>query len=388
MKNFEFSLPTKVIFGRDAQTQAGAMAAALGHRALIVYGSRRAIDNGLMNCVTQSLQKAGIVYELFGGISPNPLLSEAKKVVKAALAFQADMLLAVGGGSVIDATKAASLGCLWEGELWELYTGERQPKAALPVGVILTVAATASEMNCVSVLQHDAYKMKAALTCPLTYPAFALMNPELTFSVSPQQTAIGAADIFSHGFERYFHKEQRGTLRNYLCEAVMKTVIEELPKALKKPDSYEARSQLMWTAAIAHNDSLGKEGVYVCHAMSHVLTTVFGIPHGMALGMLMPAWCKFVMVRHPEDIAGFAANVWGVDAANQSADSAAQEGIFRFQQFICNSGLPVTLREAGIKDADSAALAKCLMAGKPFIGENYEKFDKKDIQAMFDLAIG
>lgn len=401
MKDFEFSLPTKIIFGQHVQEQVGELSAAIGQRALIMYGSSRVIDCGLMEQITASLKARGVAYRLFGGISPNPLLSQARKAASAAKAFGADLILAVGGGSVIDAAKAAALGAKAGPEmatkadpdadsdgLWEIYTGKRKAMAALPVGVVLTMAATASEANSVSVLRNDADGKKAALTCPLTYPAFALLNPELTYSVPAKETAIGALDIFSHAFERYFHREQWGTLRNYLCEAVMKTVIAELPRAQKEPECYEARSQLMWAATVAHSDMIGKEGVYVCHAMSHVLTAAFGMPHGMALAVLMPAWCKYVMVKNPGDIAGFAARVWGVECGGQNPDSTAQEGIFRFQQFICNSGLPVTLREAGINNADSAMLTRMLMDSQSYIGENYEKFYQKDIQAMFDLAIG
>lgn len=388
MKDFEFSLPTKIIFGRNAHSRVGEMAFALGRRALIMYGSLRVIDNGLMKELTESLEKHGVAYRLFGGITPNPLLSEAKAAAREAADFEADLIIAVGGGSVIDAAKAACLACKYSGELWDIYEGKKKPEAALPLGVVLTMAATASEANGVSVIRNDTSGKKAALTCSLTCPAFALLNPKLTFSVSQKQTAIGAMDAFSHAFERYFHTGQKGTLRSYLCESIMKTVIEELPKAIEHPDDYEARSQLMWAATMAHSDMIGKEGVYVCHAMSHILTASFGMAHGMALAVLMPAWCKYVMIKHPEDIASFAKNVWGVENGERDAYNAAQEGISRFQQFICNCGLPVTLREAGIKTMDGAGLARELMADKSFIGENYEKFYERDIQAMFDLAIG
>ena len=388
MNDFEFSLPTKIVFGRNAETRAGEMARAIGKRAMILYGSDRVIQSGLMEVLTQSLTKSGVEYTMYGGISQNPYISSALSAAQKARQFNADMILAVGGGSVIDAAKAAALGYFAGEKLWDIYEGREKAVQALPVGVVLTLAATASEANGVSVLRNDKTGKKAALTCLLTCPAFALMNPELTFSVPPKQTAIGAVDAFSHAFERYFHKGQQGTLRNYMCEGAMKTIIRELPRALKTPDCYEARSQLMWTATVAHSDMLGKDGVYVCHAMSHILTAAFGMAHGMALGVLMPAWCKYVMIRHPQDIAGFARNVWGVDGDEQDAVNTAQEGIFRFQQFICNSGLPVTLREAGITSADSLTLAQSLMPEDGFIGENYEKFDQKDVQAMFDLAIG
>ena len=364
------------------------MAARIGKRALILYGSERVLACGLMDVITSGLAACGVDYELFGGISQNPCISSAMEAAQAARRFKAGLILAVGGGSVIDAAKAAAVGYYANDRLPEIYEGRMAAEKALPIGVVLTLAATASEVNGVSVLRDDRTGRKMALTCPLTCPAFALMNPKLTFSVPPKQTAIGAVDAFSHAFERYFHKGQQGTLRSYMCEGAMKTIIQELPRALKEPDSYEARSQLMWTATVAHSDMLGKEGVYVCHAMSHVLTAAFGMPHGMALGVLMPAWCKYVMIRHPLDRAGFAEKVWDVEPAGRSAEHVAQEGIFRFQQFICNSGLPVTLREAGITSADSAALAGSLMAPDGVIGENYDKFDQKDIQAIFDLAIG
>lgn len=387
MMDFQFSLPTKIIFGKNAEENIGKMSAALGKRALIMYGSSRVIDNGLMKKLTDQLEAFGITFDFVGGISPNPLLSEARKAADRALQFQADMILAVGSGSVIDAAKAACLG--WGSkDLKKIYEGSEKPKKALPLGVVLTMGATASEANSVSVICDDITGKKSALTCPLTFPVFALMNPELTFSVPAKQTAIGAMDIFSHAFERYFHKTKRGVLRNYLCEGLMRTVVEELPRVLSTPDDYQARSELMWAATVAHTDILGCDGVYVCHGMSHILTAAFEMPHGMALGVLMPAWCKYVMVKNPEDIAGFARKVWNVDDFGMSVEHVAQEGIFRFQEFICNSGLPVTLREAGILNVDSAALAKQLMAGKSFIGENYEKMYEKDIQAMFDLAIG
>ena len=391
MKDFEFSLPTKIIFGKNAQDKIGSMAASLGRRALIVYGSGRIIKNGLLDELQGHLKEAGVDSRPFGGVCENPVLSWVLEGVAQAKDFRADMVIAVGGGSVIDAAKAVCLGCCYDGDLWDIYSGQVIAQKALPLGVVLTNSATASEANGVSVLRKDNTGKKAALTCPLIRPAFALMNPELTYSVPPRQTAIGALDIFSHAFERYFHRGQRGTLRNLMCESVMKTVIIELPKALKSPENYDARSQLMWAGTVAHSDILGKEGVYACHAMSHILTARYNMPHGMALAILMPAWCKYVMVDHPQDIADFAVNVWGVEQNCESAANMAQEGISRFQQFVCNCGLPVTLREAGIGDADSKALTDLLFDGSgedACIGENYEKMYRRDVQAMFDLAIG
>ena len=265
MKDFNFCIPTNIIFGREAQLQVGKLASSWGKKALILYGSQRIEQSGLLGQITALLEKENMKWETFGGIQENPLLSTAREAIKAARESHADVLLAIGGGSVIDLAKAVSIGSCQEGELWDYYEQKRAPKKALPIGVVLTMAATASEANCVSVLQNDFLHKKTALRCPLLYPKFALMNPELTYTVPRVQTAIGALDIFAHAFERYFHKGQKGTLRSLLCTAVMKTVIEELPKVQKCLQDYEGRAQLMWAATMAHSDMIGFEGVYACH---------------------------------------------------------------------------------------------------------------------------
>lgn len=388
MKNFEFSMPTHIIFGKGAEKQVGTESTKWGKRVLILYGSERAVKNGLIPGIQKDIQKAGGESTLFGGIVENPLLSTAEEICDIVRESQIDMILAVGGGSVIDTAKAVSIGSCYEGSVWDFYSQKATPARAIPIGVVLTMAATASEANCVSVLSNEKIGRKLMYAHPLLFPKFSLLNPELTETVPARQTAIGAIDIFSHAFERYFHLEQKGTLRRYLCASVMKTVLEELPKVQQNLTDYDGRSQLMWAATMAHSDMIGTEGVFVCHEMSHILTEEFDLPHGLALGILMPAWCKYMLLTQEQEIAEFAQLIWDVKPEHKSFNTIAQEGIYCFQNFICSVGLPVTLREAGIIQADSKKLADKLLGEGEYLGETFQKMNRQDVQAVFELAKG
>lgn len=381
-------MPTDIVFGEHAEDEAGHMTAAFGKRALILYGSERIRKSGLLDRVEGMLDENGVWFTAFGGITENPLLSVAEKICEVVRSQSIDVLLAIGGGSVIDTAKAVSIGSCTDTPIWDFYEQKAVPEKALPVGVILTMAATASEANCTSVITNDRINKKYVMGCPLTYPKFALLDPALTFTVPAMQTAIGAADIFSHAFERYFHLGRKGTLRRYLCTAVMRTVLEELPKAQEKPYDYASRSQLMWAATMAHSDMIGTDGVFACHEMSHILTEEFGLPHGTALAILMPAWCKYMIFSHASELAGFAYDVWDIVPQGRTDEHIAQEGISRFQEFLSSRGLPVTLREAGIVHADSKELAGKTISEDGYLGENFKRLYRKDLQAIYELSKG
>lgn len=388
MKDFEFYFPTNVIFGRNAQLCIGEFSAQYGTRAMLLFGSQRVKFSGLLPTIASQLAERKIAFTEFGGIEENPTLTKAEEGCRLARAEKVDLLVAVGGGSVIDTAKAISVGARYDGPLWDLYEGTGHVSDALPIGVVLTIAATASEANCVSVLRNPKLGRKLAMTNPLTYPKFALMNPELTYSVPPYQTAAGSMDIFSHAFERYFHKEQSGTLRDLLCASVMRTVVTELPKALSDPNSYDARSQLMWTATVAHSNMLGLEGDFACHALSHVLANQFGISHGAALGILMIAWCSYMLCEEEKAISKFAEQVFQVPDRHNSGQTA-QNGIAELRRFISSVGLPVTLREAGFPEADVEQLAaKAVDTAGGFIGGNFRRLYRKDIVRILQFAAG
>lgn len=388
MKDFTFSFPTQIIFGQGAERRVGELSAPYGPNVLVLYGRERVRRSGLLGRLEAELKAHGLHVTELGGIQENPLLSKAEEGAALARENRCTLLLAVGGGSVIDTAKAASLGAMSSRPLWDLYQGKAKAEGALPIGVVLTTAATASEANCVSVLRHDTLQAKAALTEPLTCPRFALMNPELTYSLPSRQTASCAVDIFSHAFERYFHKEQRGTLRSQMCAAVMRTVIQELPRALAQPENYDARSQLMWAATVAHSNMLGFEGDYACHALSHVLTGELGLPHGVALGILMTAWCKFMLTDEADAIAEFSTLVWQVPPCLNQIQTA-QNGISAFQDFLCLAGLPVTLREAGFGDVSVERLALRALPGRTgSLGGNFCPLDYNAVFRLLQLALG
>lgn len=391
MNNFYFRFPTHVFFGREAEKKAGELTAQYGSHVLILYGSERISQNGLLPDIIQQLKQAGVTVDTFGGITENPRLSTVTKACELVREKKIDVLLAIGGGSVIDTAKAVSVGAVSDVPVWDFIEGKASPAQALPVGVVLTISATASEANCVAVITNDEINKKCMLGHPLLYPKFALLNPQLTETVSNYQTAVGAIDAFSHVFERYFHIGQKGTLRTKLCIAIMQTILEELPKAQEDPKSYEARSQLMWAATMAHSDMIGAEGVFACHEMSHVLTEEYGIAHGAALAVLMPAWCKYWMVGHTAEIAAFAADVWGVcfdKSKEKDAEQIAQEGIYLFQNDIRRCNLAVTMREMGITHIDSSMLAEKTLGMAEHIGDAFAPHKKKDLQAIFDICLG
>ena len=388
MKDFVFSFPTKIIFGKCAEDNIGQMTALYGKHALILYGSSRIEKNGLLNKITKLLEDNNVSYETYGGICENPLLSDARAACDIVKEKNIDCLIAVGGGSVIDTAKTVAIGSCTETPMWDFFVGKMVPERALPIGVVLTMAATASEANGVAVLTNEKEKKKTMLFSPHFYPKFALLNPELTYTVPAKQTAIGAVDIFAHAFERYFDLEQKNTLRNHLCVSVMKTVLEELPKVQNQLDDYASRSQLMWSATMAHSDMIGAGGVFVCHEISHILTEEYGIPHGLALGILMPAWCKYMLLTNAGDIARFAEDVFDVMKDVKTDQAIAQEGISKMQQSICDAGLPVTLREAGIMFVNSKILARKVLSGDTTIGNCFRALSLHDIEAIIELAKG
>lgn len=386
MKDFSFDFPINILFGKDVQLQVGVKAAGYGKNAMILYGSDRIRRAGLFDSITEKLEQENIFWTAFGGISENPQLSKVREGIRLVRERNVDLLIAVGGGSVIDTAKAVSLGSYYDGDVWDLYTQKAKAEEVLPIGVVLTMAATASEANGVSVIWNKEENVKCALTDPRVRPKFALLNPELTYTVPACQTAAGAVDIFAHAFERYIVKEQQGTLRDYLCESIMKTVIKELPLVLEQPDSYEHRSQIMWAATMAHSDMIGKEGDYACHALSHIFTETFGLSHGAALAILMPAWCQLMGQMEPEGTEKIFRNVWGADGENYQ--ELSRNGTGRFRRFIRDCGLSCTLHEAGFDVADYEEMAlRAVKTKDGYIGGGFCRLYFQDVIELLKLCV-
>lgn len=338
MYNFEFNMPTKIYFGTEQEKRVGQLMRPYGKRVLMLYGSSRIYETGLGGALEQYMREAGIEVFPLGGVIPNPHLSHIRQAIEYCRDKEIGAILAVGGGSVIDSAKAIALGVLHQGDLWDLYEGSQTDSGALPVGAVVTVPATASECNGMSVITNDATNKKLMGFFEVTWPKFAILNPKLTLTVPAYQTAIGAFDIFSHAFERYLDLSRNSDLLDSMTEGLMKTVIAQTKIAIKEPENYQARAELMWAASVAHNDMLGPGGDFTCHEISHIVTEEYGTPHGAALAMIIPAWCRETLPYQTERLKRFAQNVWGVQGETDPF-AAAIKGIEQMEAFIRNIGL-------------------------------------------------
>lgn len=360
MLNFNLYSPTEFVFGRGAETQAGAMIKKRGGtRVLVHFGGGSAIKSGLMDRVTASLKEAGLEYVLLGGVQPNPRSSLVYEGIKLARAEGVDFILAVGGGSVIDSSKAIAVGTPYDGDFWDFFCGKAKPETALNVGVVLTLAAAGSEASKSCVITQEDGNFKRGLGNELNRPKFALMNPEVMYTLPAYQTACGATDMMAHVLERYFTNEQGVDLTDRLCEAVLSAVIKAAPMAIAEPDNYEARAQLMWAGTLAHNDScgVGREGDWASHQIEHELSAKYDVAHGAGLAVVFPAWMRYQLDHDPMRFAQLAVRVWGCDMDFEHPERTGLQGIERFEQFLGSIGMPLRLSELGVDPADIPAMA-------------------------------
>ena len=363
MLNFNYYSPTEFVFGRGAEERAGEMIRKRGGtKVLVHFGGGSAIRSGLMDRVTASLDAAGLPYITLGGVQPNPRSSLVYRGIELARAEGVDFILAVGGGSVIDSSKAIALGVPYDGDFWDFFCGKAKPERALGVGVVLTLAAAGSEGSKSCVITQEDGGFKRGCGNELNRPKFALMNPEVTYTLPAYQTACGATDMMAHVLERYFTNEKGVDLTDRLCEAVLSAVIKAAPVAIAEPDNYEARAQLMWASTLAHNDScgLGREGDWASHQIEHELSARYDVAHGAGLAVVFPAWMRYQLDHDPMRFAQLAVRVWGCDMDFEHPEKTGLEGIERYEQFLKSIGMPTRLGELHVDPADIPAMAeKC-----------------------------
>ena len=353
MEDFTFQWPTKVIFGKNAEEKIGEEIKRYGKKVLLHYGSSGFIKNsGLHSKLVKLLEKEKRKVIEIGSVVANPLLGLVKEGIKICRKENIDFILAVGGGSVIDSAKAIAIGVLYNGDVWDFYLNKAEVNSALPIGVISTFPAAGSEGSNGSVITNKDTGYKLAVVNELLRPKFAILNPELTYTLPPYQTACGVADIMSHVMERYFTSVSNVDLTDRLCEATLKTVIKNAPLVLKDPENYEARAEIMWAAVIAHNDLLttGRIGDWGSHMIGMELSAIYNTTHGATLSVLTPAWMKYVYKNNLNRFAQFAVRVWNVDADFNNPEKTALEGIKRLSEFFKELGLPLTLKELNIPD--------------------------------------
>ncbi len=389
MLNFEFYLPTKFLFGRGMENRAGQELKAIGGtRALIHYGGGSVIRSGLMDRVTKSLDEAGVSYVLLGGAVPNPRDTKVYEGIELARKEKCDCVLAVGGGSAIDSAKAIAHGTVYEGDFWDLWSQKVPVTKTLPLGCILTLSATGSESSNSSVITQEATKLKRGLNTELNRPLFAIMNPELTFTLPPYQIACGATDIMAHIMERYFTNEKEVAVTDSLCEALLKTVIQYAPIAYKNPCDYDAQAQLMWTGTLAHNNTcgVGREGDWASHLIEHELSALYDVAHGAGLAVVFPAWMRYNLDHDVNRFAQFAVNVYGVEMNFSNPRETALRGIERHEAFLKSIGMPITLQELGAKTEDIPYLAKNVKRGPDGKTGQFVKLDAGQIEEILKIA--
>jgi alcohol dehydrogenase YqhD (iron-dependent ADH family) len=387
LDNFKFQNSTAIIFGKHTHQEVGAETAKYSKRVLLHYGSGSIKKTGLYDTVVRSLTEAGVSYVELSGVLPNPRLSLVEEGIRICREQDINFILAVGGGSVIDSAKAIAVGVEYEGNVWDFFTGKAQAQSAIPIGVVLTIAAAGSEASDSSVITNEDGWHKRGMGADCIRPAFSILNPELTNTLTPYQTMVGIADIMSHVMERYFTTNRNNDFTDRLCEATLKTVINNARIILREPSQYEARAEIMWAGTIAHNNLLGtgRIGDWASHNIEHELSGIYDVPHGAGLAVIFPAWMKYVYKVNVERFVQFAVRVWDVDLGFESPEAIALEGIRRLESFFHDMGLPVRLDDLGVpSDEHFDVMADKAVAYGPL--GNFKKIHKDDILHILKLA--
>ncbi len=387
MNNFNFYSPTEFVFGRGRETECGEYVKKYGgSKVLLHYGGQSAKKSGLLDKVTASLKNSGIDYCELGGVQPNPRDSLVYKGIELARAEKVDLILAVGGGSVIDSSKAIALGVPYEGDFWDMYSGT-PVKKALPVGTVLTIAAAGSEGSANSVITREEGKIKRGTSWDVLRPKFSIMDPELTQTLPAYQTACGATDIMAHVFERYFTNTKEVEITDRLCEAVLLTILKEAPRVIANPDNYDARANIMWAGMIAHNNILGvgREQDWASHNIEHQLSALYDVAHGAGLAVIMPAWMEFVYKHDVMRFCQVATRVFGCNMDFANPENTAKAGIKAFRRFLHDIGMPINFAELGAKEEDIPTLVKMLEAGYGTVG-GFVKLSSADAEQIYRIA--
>lgn len=394
MQAFEYYSPTKIIFGPGTEQQAGTQAAFFGaHRVLVVYGGQSAVKSGLLDRVLTSLSESGLTYETLGGVKPNPRLSLVRMGLKKALDFEADFLLAVGGGSVIDTAKAIADGAANpELDIWDDIWLKKAPlERALPVGVVLTIPAAGSESSESSVLTKDDTLEKRGFSSSLQRPRFAIMDPELTFTLPPYQVSCGIVDIMMHTMDRYFNPITTNELTDEIALGLLRTVVRNGRLALERPGNYQAMSELMWAGSLSHNGLTGLGGPldFATHQLGHELSALFDAAHGATLSAMWGSWARYCLDTNPARFARFGQQVWGLEAAGQSEQEQALAAIEATEHYFRSIAMPVCLSELlgapQPPEVLEALTRSCAHPARPTIG-TFRVLDRTDILAIYNLA--
>lgn len=391
MQNFQYYTPTRVVFGKGTELKTGELVKAQGCRkALVHYGGQSAVKSGLLDRVYASLASAGIEYVSLGGVVPNPRLSKVYEGIDLCRKEGVDFLLAVGGGSVIDSAKAIAYGLANSFDVWDIYAGRRAAEACYPIGAVLTIPAAGSEMSDSSVITNEQTGDKRGYTSDLCRCKFAVMNPELTYTLPAYQVSCGVTDIIMHTLERYFSRDTETELIDALSEGLLRTVLKFGPEALKDPSAYNPRAQLMWASSLSHNGVTGARtvGDWATHQLEHELSAMFDVAHGAGLAAVWGSWARFVRGTNVSRFAQFAVNVMGC-APQADPDRTALAGIEAMETFFRSIGMPTCVRElTGItltEDQVRELAHRCSFRDKRTIG-SFRVLQKQDMEEIYRMA--
>ncbi len=389
MNEFTFYNPTKLIFGKGQVEQLKELVPQYGKKVLLVYGGGSIKKSGLYDQVTAVLNDIDAeVFEL-AGVEPNPRLTTVRRGVDICKEEGIDFLLAVGGGSVIDCTKAIAAGAKYDGDAWDLVTKKAFASEALPFGTVLTLAATGSEMNAGSVITNWETNEKYGWGSPVTFPQFSILDPENTFTVPKNHTIYGMVDMMSHVFEQYFHNATNTPLQDRMCESVLKVVIETAPKLINDLENYELRETILYSGTIALNGMLqmGYRGDWGSHNIEHAVSAVYDIPHAGGLAILFPNWMKHNLNVNPARFAQLAERVWNVDPEGKTQEEVALEGIEKLREFWSSIGAPSRLADYDIDDSKLDLIADKAMANGEFGNFNNHQLNKEDTLSILRASL-
>ncbi len=391
MENFTFYSPTFFAFGKDTENQVGEYVKQFGgSKVLVHYGGSSAKKSGLLDRVEASLKKEGIPYVMLGGVKPNPRSGLVYEGIELCKKEGVDFVLAVGGGSVIDSSKAIAAGVVYDGDFWDFYSG-KWIEEALPVGTILTIAAAGSEGSPDSVITKEEGMFKRGASGNAIRPKFSILNPALTETLPSHQTAAGATDIMAHLYERYLTNTKDVEVTDRLIEGLLLTMRHEAPRVIADPHNYEARANIMWAGMVAHNHicGVGRSQDWNSHVIEHELSALYDCAHGAGLAVTMPAVFKYVMNHDVNRFAKVATRVWGCEMDFDHPEVTALEGINAFQNFLISLGMPKNFEELGAKEEDIPKLAEicCRGDGRDGTISGFVTLTEEDVQNIYRMML-
>lgn len=391
MNDFKFYTPTRYIFGKDAQKNVGDLSKELlGNRILLVYGQNSAKKTGLLDEIENHLKEKDIKFFEFGGIKPNPTDGPVREGIKLCREESIDGILALGGGSVIDTAKAIAAGTLYEGDFWDFFSGKAVTKKAMPIGVVLTIPAAGSEGSGNSVITKEDDLRKVSIRTEILRPKFALLNPELTYSLPPYQTSCGIVDMIAHILERYFTPTEGADVSDRISEGIIKAIISNAHKVLKNPDDYDARANIMWGGTLAHNGlcGCGKVEDWGCHGLEHEISALYDVAHGAGLSVILLAYMRFILDKKLERLAALGRNVFERNKGTGDNREAALAALEEFEKFFKEIGMPVTFAELGINNPDIDLMVEKVHQNKGEIFGAYYPITREVSRAIYQIALG